>query len=103
MRAGDCPVGDDELVSGTSNEVQLFNCAGVAASSFYLMYKQQMTAPILKTGSAADVQTALMNLPTMKGIRVTLNGKLVDNVTPVSAVCDSRAIVAITFLQEYGK
>ncbi len=97
--AGDCPKGDDALTSGAQNEVQFFNCYQVVADEFYLMYKEQLTAPILKTASASEVEAALNALSTMSTVRVTFH----IGSGSATAACQENVAVRVEFLQEFGE
>eukprot|EP00941_MAST-03F_sp_MAST-3F-sp1_P004552 g4552.t1 len=97
-----CPTGDDPMTFGV-DEVQEINCAATSGT-FYLRFRDAVTAGISYSASAVTVQAALQSIEKLGSVTVEY---LKGNGTPddVDEFCDSSDINAkrrITFLTEHG-
>lgn len=95
-----CPVGDDPLTSGQSNEIQLVSCGG--RGSFTLVFKGTESLPIKASYSAAKVQDALRHIHSLGDIEVRF-------AHPNSAAChtdaasfEDRNVILIEFKSLFG-
>ena len=99
-----CPTGDDVTTTGQADEVQTINCRYIgtvaAAPSFKLKFRQQITAPIQFSASAAEVKAALEQLETIGRLKaVTLT-----STPPLDQACTvgSGTLIHIVFDTENG-
>jgi hypothetical protein len=86
-----CPAGDDPTTTGQFDEVQTLSCAHVGGSpTFKLRFRQETTAAIAFSATAAEVAAALQDLPTIGTIAVVFDAGSAQ-------ACSSAGITLMTF------
>jgi hypothetical protein len=94
-----CPLADDPMTTGQLDEIQILECTG-SSGSFSLKVMGETTSSISFDATAADLETALENLASVRAVDVQLHDSAGDG---AGAICDSTgAASVITFTHNSG-